>query len=157
MKTRKLELFEIAGYLPYGLMCVEFGKIAKIGGFKKVNGDFCFNFYFNSYVSETHHHIELIMPILRPLSDLYNPIQHNGKEIVPAAKILSNYSSTPENQYKFSGNEYKVGLFYFITQGVDMSDYEIFDYLHKLKIDYRNLIDDGLAISVYDLENNPYK
>jgi hypothetical protein len=33
----------------------------------------------------------------------------------------------------------------------------LFDYLHELKIDYRNLIDSGLAIDANTLETNPYK
>jgi hypothetical protein len=33
----------------------------------------------------------------------------------------------------------------------------LFDYLHELKIDYRGLIDAGLAIDANTLENNPYK
>jgi hypothetical protein len=33
----------------------------------------------------------------------------------------------------------------------------LFDYLQELKIDYRNLIDSGLAIDAGTLETNPYK
>jgi len=37
------------------------------------------------------------------------------------------------------------------------NQYQLFDYLHELKIDYRGLIASGLAVSVYELKNNPYK
>ena len=33
----------------------------------------------------------------------------------------------------------------------------LFDYLNELKIDYRGLIDAGLAVDCNTLENNPYK
>jgi hypothetical protein len=33
----------------------------------------------------------------------------------------------------------------------------LFDYLHELKIDYRGLIESGLAIDANTLETNPYK
>jgi len=38
-----------------------------------------------------------------------------------------------------------------------INQYQLFDYLHELKIDYRGLIDAGLAIDVNTLEVNPYK
>ena len=38
-----------------------------------------------------------------------------------------------------------------------INQYQLFDYLHELKIDYRRLIDAGLAIDVNTLEVNPYK
>ena len=38
-----------------------------------------------------------------------------------------------------------------------LSQYQLFDYMNSLFIDYRGLIDANLAISVHDLPENPYK
>lgn len=39
----------------------------------------------------------------------------------------------------------------------EYGNYRLFDLLHQLKFDYRGLIDAGLAVSVHDLEQNPYE
>jgi hypothetical protein len=64
-----------------------------------------------------------------------------------------------DTNYQFGYNEINA---FFNTGGDDnnfevKNQYLIFDYLHELKIDYRGLIDAGLAVSVYDLETNPYE
>jgi hypothetical protein len=43
------------------------------------------------------------------------------------------------------------------TLELKVGQLQLFDFLNELKIDYRGLIDDGVAVSVYDLEINPYK
>jgi hypothetical protein len=113
-------------------------------------------------------------PILRPLSDLYRPIMHNGKEIVPivecAKMVYPNlkfvlYETENKEIYAQCGFQsrffYNNGIFCEIN-GYGHScniqnQYQLFDYLHELKIDYRGLIDAGLAIDCNTLENNPYK
>ena len=73
---RKLELKDICGYLPYGL-CFEDGiKLTEYGILSNLN-----------YLT----HLAII---LRPLSDLYCAITHNGKEIVP---IVEDRKSTRLN------------------------------------------------------------
>ena len=37
-----------------------------------------------------------------------------------------------------------------------VNQYQLFDFLHELKIDYRWLIEAKLGISCYDLDTNPY-
>ena len=114
-----------------------------------------------------------IKPILRPLSDLYRTITHNGEEDIPIvslAKIAFQYlpdwaikgnKAVYYNQYgniefyyddrAFKAYRHDEGFLAYINQ------YHLFDYLHELKIDYRGLIDAGLVISVHDLSENPYK
>ena len=115
--------------------------------------------------------------LLRPLSDLYRAITHNGEEIVPIVKL----AKMADVNLRFSGNWRFVedrrmavnvdNQFYFdkgtfrcvIDSGSKLhnntifNQYQLFDYLHELKIDYRGLIDAGLAKPVYDLDENPYK
>ncbi|MCL2650296.1 MAG: hypothetical protein FWD60_04615, partial [Candidatus Azobacteroides sp.] len=109
-------------------------------------------------------------PILRPLSDLYRTITHNGKEIVPIVELAKisfpnceweknkNIDSAESKNGTFFYDYYK-GFYYRYKGGISdvYNQYQLFDYLHELKIDYRGLIESGLAVSVYDLEDNPYK
>jgi hypothetical protein len=71
-----------------------------------------------------------------------------------------------EHQYyasaEFQGED--ISLFYDIEYGFSTNDrdifynqYQLFDFLHELKIDYRGLIDAGLAVDCNTLEVNPYK
>ena len=151
---RKLELKDIAGYFPYGLRC-------KIGeSFYDFDLKVADN-WFGCY--------DKVNIFLRPLSDLYKTITHNGKEIIPIVELakitfpLCEYwKLSDERTEAFSCN---YGRFYFENGGFCIEDeeryvtnqYQLFNYLNELKIDYRGLIESGLAVSVYDLEDNPYK
>jgi len=127
---RKLERKDIAGYLPYiPSVRVLNTKDTKNGGkIKRLLG--C-NFYSNTFWIEDEHALKEkdFKIVLHPPSDLYRTITNNGKEIVPIDVVLES------------------GL-----QG-----YDLYDFYNSLKIDYRNLIEKNLAISVYDLQENPYK
>jgi hypothetical protein len=186
---KKLELRDICGYIPYGLHCeLTSAKDAskKVELVRNVRTEK--DTWTSCKESINRYCLDLVKPVLRPLSDLYKTITHNGKEVCPlveCAKIAT------ENQkldlkweleapdinacawdgthtrilYKFN---YKESEFNFIMIHWDVAhtspvariknnQYQLFDYLNELKIDYRNLIEDGLAVSVYDLEINPYK
>ena len=153
---RKLELYEYTGNLAYGLFGWHTeGHLCKIDvKFVKNNGLRLGNY----------------KPILRPLSDLCKPIIHNGKKevsIVELAKIAfpellwefnhsRAWSGTSAHELVYNGIEkafvaWKLGFKISVP-----NQYQLFDYLHSRFIDYRGLIDAGLAISVYDLEQNPY-
>ena len=180
METRKLELKDIAGYLPYKPYCItRGGSIFIIEGFK-VNRTYdksrelspLLQLRTNNVWNESFSHtVENIKIILRPLSDLYKPITHNGKEIVPIVELakicdkhkdwmlgnkcavcsISNYHFRYD--YGFMLSEIKA------AGDVDYvsNQYQLFDYLHELKIDYRGLIKAGLAIDANTLDINPYK
>jgi len=171
---RKLELKDIAGYLPYGLKIKLangfIGEISKIAArdyeFTAIYGNCCSTDWLSwKFIGERH------KIILRPLSDLYKIITHNGKEIVPIVelakictklnngwKLDSKYNNCARNQRTgllFSYNE--EGFATLPTQYQIFNQYQLFDYLHELKIDYRGLVDAGLAIDVNTLDINPYK
>ena len=159
---RKLELKDIAGYLPYGLM----------GIFRNMNEPVFYTTGIKSFNGRLEVTInEDTKPILRPLSDLYKTITHNGKEIVPIvelAKIAIGSNKTSFNTgdevvcvegfvFFYHKNGFNIRLVLGESEVSVHNQYQLFDYLNELKIDYRGLIDAGLAVSVYDLENNPYK
>ena len=155
---RKLELKDIAGYLLYGLKArYDYGE-GQIG-ILKIIGINCIE-----VLEEYNGKI-----ILRPLSDLYHTIIHNGKEIVPIMDLVK--IAMPMYEWKLAGKtaesknrefKYRNDSFYcFHTEAHEFgridNQYQLFDYLNELKIDYRGLIDVGLAIDANTLKNNPYK
>jgi hypothetical protein len=152
---QKLELKDIAGYLPYKLCCINTAYYDKADNIFEVK-----QVFLNKIQGSD-------VPILRPLSDLYRPITHNGKESVPIvelAKIMNpqidwDYGTTYacHNFWKFTYTNYGFRL-YKGKHDIDvLRQYQLFDYLHELKIDYRGLIYAGLAIDCNSLDNNPYK
>ena len=154
---RKLELKDIAGNLQYNLHGWHSeGHLCKID---------------LNFISKNGIKLGNYKPILHPISDLYRTITHNGKEIVlilELAKIAyPNFQMEdwilPENCTSAYHTKKKISFWYSKNSGFDNdcvyseNQYQLFDYLHELKVDYRGLIDSGLAIDVNTLENNPYK
>jgi hypothetical protein len=170
---KKLEFKDVSGYLPYDLACVnEDGYIEEIHEFNY--GELL------RYINPTETDITdyVMKPVLRPLSDLCKTITHNGKEIVPiveCAKIAYGEDfkfqlNESKDNAVFIGNGDNIHFYYskkagsFAALRVRKDEWlpiqnqvSLFDYLHELKIDYRGLIDGGLAIDANTLENNPYK
>ena len=72
---RKLELKEFIGYIPYGLIGIYKSVKEPQQGFRCLNGRIVY------YINDN------IKPILRPLSDLYRTITHNGEKIIPILKL----------------------------------------------------------------------
>jgi hypothetical protein len=164
---RQLELKEICGYLPYGLnICIWSGgyygasDITEVGGIDKshwlgIDGELLWR-----------HEIDIVKPILRQVSDLYKTITHNGKEIIPIVELAKktkyddgwyfnrSCKAISRNGYIF---EYDIYRGFKIDKKPSECQYQLFDYLHELKIDYRGLIDSGLAIDANTLKTNPYK
>jgi hypothetical protein len=166
---RTLELKDICGYLPYSLYGLYKTKEYKYISLSNRKTE-CFagieriinNCAYNNICA-----IETIKPILRPLSELYRKITHNGEEIIPiveCAKIYKPHLRWEQNKetasskfYKF-GYDYELGFYCFFGETHQINNpYQLFDYLHELKIDYRNLIDAGLAVNANTLDINPYK
>jgi len=154
---QKLTFADICGYLPHGLaMRWHDGSI-------------------NTFYSIPN--IEYGTPILRPQSDLYNTITHNGIKICPIVELakicmpnMYNYEVVDNclcritcekgsnDIYHFWWNrDFQIESQYSCKSFSSINQYQLFDYLHELKIDYRGLIDAGLAIDVNTLDVNPYK
>jgi hypothetical protein len=176
MIMRKLELKDIAGYLPHGLkICIDDGlfvaEVQNVIGV--VNGryvvDDCYYCSDELRTASVGDDNDIVKPILRPFSDLYQTITHNGKEIVPIVEIGKMVDNTESHLWKISeycGNACaKKRISYLIFNqtgkfeysGYNVNSIEIFDFLNELKIDYRGLIKAGLAVDCNTLEINPYK
>ena len=163
MSNRKLELKDIVGYMPYDLHV------------QYLNGDIVpltFRTLVAIYGSAK--------PILRPITDLLRTITHNGEKIIPiveCAKIafpskdwrsdidigmLVDYAyeinTVSDFRFMYSNCvESFVALEWQREESISFNQWELFDYLNSLMIDFRQLCEKDLAISVYDLEENPYE
>lgn len=100
--------------------------------------------------------IEDIKPILFPLSAINQEIEVNGEKITIGCTWKD--TSLPELETRFRIDK-EGNLFYDVCGAlVPLNDYTYaIDTFHRYHIDYRGLIDKGLAISVFDLPENPYK
>jgi hypothetical protein len=167
---RKLEPKDIAGHLPYKMFCdtkLDSGMYCnEILG--TMNND-VFIVYRNTHIVRL---FQQIKPILRPISDLYRIITHNGKDIIPILELAKMIYSCEWELYQLDDFLFaKCGLLVFFYSEYEKSfrlqkddcdefiinQYQLFDYMNELKIDYRGLIEAGLAIDVNTLENNVYK
>lgn len=137
MKT--LELKDICGYLPYGLM-------------QKHYNDVCsFTIATQSCMGKDVFHempIRFGKPILRPMSDLTKEITHRGEKFVPL-DVLNNRGHFIEFD--------TAGLLYTVGGCMDSDWLMVFDKFHEWMFDYRGLISAGLAIDVNTLPENPYE
>ena len=162
---RTLELKDNAGYLPYGLKVLIKRDDNIIGTVIGETNDYMrvFGEDAEDYFEES----DEMLPILRPPSDLYRTITHNGKEIVPIVELAK--INDPALRWKlhgrYSANAMLTGMivYFMFSNGSFNYSYRscvnqvpLFDFLHELKIDYRGLIDAGLAIDVNKLDINPY-
>jgi hypothetical protein len=175
MNKRKLEPKDICGYLPHGLYVDT----------KLVGGMYCnvlTGYQENGNIPTVYiKYMDAIMPLIfsdikpliRPISDLYKTITHNGKEIIPiieCAKIaLPKFEFIPTDSLCYCEDDHRglIQFYYennsFVANFVDigyviLNQVKLFDYLNELKIDYRGLIDADLAIDCNSTEfiTNPY-
>lgn len=137
MKT--LELKDICGYLPYGLM-------------QKHYNDVCsFTIATQSCMGKDVFHempIRFGKPILRPMSDLTKEITHRGEKFVPL-DVFNDRGHFIEFD--------TAGLLYTVGGCMDSDWLMVFDKFHEWMFDYRGLISAGLAIDVNTLPENPYE
>lgn len=154
---RELTLPDIVGYLPYGLYCWygENIKAALMAGI-------------------TDYQIPIFevgrKPILRPMSDLYVEITergyNDGKPFVPLvefAKVRYPYLTSrrfiTDTKYVECAENDSSGWGKWKMYELELESMSVdeLDLLHRLHLDYRDLIDAGLAVSVHDLKQNPYE
>lgn len=137
MKT--LELKDICGYLPYGLM-------------QKHYNDVCsFTIATQSCMGKDVFHempIRFGKPILRPMSDITKEITHRGEKFVPI-DVLNDRGRFIEFDV--------AGLLYTVGGCMDSDWLMVFDKLNEWMFDYRGLISAGLAVDVNTLPENPYE
>jgi len=147
---RKLEFKDIAGYYPYGLCYTNFhhGSVFEIE-------------LYNCGMEKLMQNSNLYKLVLRPLSDLYRTIRHNGKEFIPILELIkigvkgemnwevqSDRAVVGDGVFTFEYKEKENGFAYCNNhcgcKYLPLSNQAIlFDLLNDWKIDYRGLIDGG--------------
>ncbi len=125
----QLEIKHLAPYLPYGLKF----EAKQLNKYNKVS-----TFILNSVVILDWERGNLeIKPILRPLSDLTEEIERNGKKFVPINCFHRDFSQILKDELK-------------VTNGnllIEFLPYGIIVKLLEWHFDVFGLIDKGLAIS----------
>ena len=182
---RKLELKDIAGYLPYGLIWRGITVGTEFTTKEQSNKNYSLNsvesLFLNDRTKEN-------TPILRPLSDLDKTITHNGEEFIPIVKLakivmynapylVDTYTLLSDNSVKITYSHSADCFIFdfckinkiFSLESVNTlhgktpqyklfyNQYQLFDKLNEWKIDYRGLIEKGYAIDANTLDINPYK
>lgn len=175
---RLLELKDIAGYLPYGLIGVdEHHRITKLGCYLSIGGSY------RVYLPDLF--AQFCKPYLRPMSDLTKELTHRGETFVPMVEIgkLLGYDNLEkyeidgvieygfETRYADDAQGYtfgwhqasqSFGVWYDQideeTPSVErlIMNVDAFDKLAEWMFDYRGLIPRGLALDVNTLDRNPY-
>lgn len=173
MTDEELLKIDICSRLPYGLKIRYSGSTydCNIDPSKLNKGD-----VFDIWLALT----KLAKPILFPTSCLTEEIRFRGEKIVPIEIIGKIYAprGTFENGV-FGWDEYVCDDYqdyylhwndplgeFFLSRDEDPNNYflgrsvlttDMIDALNRLMIDYRGLIDKGLAVSVLDFKKNPYE
>lgn len=154
----KLELKHLAPYLPYSLKCwvkdfpLEFGK-------PPTNGIHTMHSLYFDGTCTFHHLVESekgfqeIKPILRPLSDLTEEIEHNGKKFIPTELLDSEdypIDFIVDTQYEYMicwiNSVKKDHHILFLPWG-------LINQLVEWHFDIFNLIENNLAININTLKS----
>ena len=173
---RKLEFIDIASYLPYNLAyafverknAVTLLPETRFEGFISVNGNV---HNINNNVLGMFSEYRCYRPILRSIYSLTEVIEHKGDVFIPIVELLKQ-----KHPYKDYNSRYgeihtesspsKAKAFYYYRASheiyVSFNDllnepYHIILKLIEWRFDIGNLIEDGLALDVKDLDFNPYK
>jgi hypothetical protein len=170
---RKLELKDIVGYLPYDLQVYNEQQDSKID---TIIGIFQEKFDFEHW-SPLNSDIENYKPILRPMSDLTKSIVVKGynddKKFVPIVALAErSFEIEIDAVTGFAQNGKCRGvsfIFDYVEYGFSYSEdtdsfhtqiispkqniiadnqSQLFDLLNQWHFDYRNLIEDGLAVDI---------
>ena len=168
---RELTLTDIAGYLEHPLLG------------QHPSGNICWIDV--EFVAKYGIALAGYKPVLRPMSDLYKEITdkdyNGGKPFVPLVELAKarhpnfdhyNFYATEQlvscsidsdfDNYTDSGLTCIDTLLFMVYAKCydyygDRLSFAEFDLLHRLHLDYRGLIDAGLAVRVYDLKRDPYE
>lgn len=146
----KQELKEIVGYLPYGVKVAGHGKC--ISTLKHdTNANDLAGISLKGVMEDWH-----VKLILRPLSDLTKEIAVNGETFVPVERLFNTY----EKDYTYLKYELsKNGVIEMWLEGCETGSIMdealvLGDYLklYEWHFDIHNLIEQGKAISLHDIE-----
>ena len=182
MNKEQLTLERTTPYLPYGLKLSIDGEdhtytmVDYEGGIYNISIGKVINSWINGEEKKRY------KPILRPLSQLTEEIEHNGEKFVPLyaigvisgiiedqdVKTINEMVACYEKYYEhgikdfaYSSSpiffQYIEGIFYYGNEMVDYNQFKLTMKLIEWKFDVSGLIEKKLAIDVTTLETNPYK
>ena len=153
---RELTLTDIAGYLDHTLLG------------QHLTGAICWIDV--KFIAQHGIALARYNPVLRPMSDLYVENSergyNNGKPFVPLvefAKVRYPYLTSrrfiTDTKYVECAENDSSGWGKWKMYELELESMSVdeLDLLHRLHLDYRDLIDAGLAVSVHDLKQNPYE
>lgn len=138
----KLNIKYVAPYLPYGLK----GLVI----YSKNHSEICYldiRSDINNYVSidEFINGTYPIKPILRPLSDLTNEIEHNGEKFIPSELLW--YINVGHIDYITKEREYNINK-YGYNRWLDRIPFSIVQKLIEWHFDIYGLIHKKMAIDI---------
>ena len=153
---RELTLTDIAGYLDHPLLG------------QHPTGAICWIDV--EFIAQHGISLARYKPVLRPISDLYVEITERGyndrKPFVPLvefAKVRYPYLTSrrfiTDTKYVECAENDSSGWGKWKMYELELESMSVdeLDLLHRLHLDYRDLIGAGLAVSVHDLPTNPYE
>jgi hypothetical protein len=162
MENEKLTLKELAPYLPYGLSIQRQevhsseSEISKLKGIS-INEEIsilihseCSMYYYEDY-------IEIIKPILRPLSDLTGDIKHKESELNVIEEIYCDSWMAGRHEVEVTRRGYVIisnddgSEIDICIEKPQTNEFWVFEILLKHHFDVFGLIDRGLAIDVNTL------
>lgn len=153
---RELTLTDIAGYLDHTLLG------------QHLTGAICWIDV--KFIAQHGIALARYNPVLRPMSDLYVEITergyNDGKPFVPLvefAKVRYPYLTSrrfiTDTKYVECAENDSSGWGKWKMYELELESMSVdeLNLLHRLHLDYRDLIGAGLAVSVHDLKQNPYE
>lgn len=156
MMKRELTLTDIAGYLDHPLLG------------QHPTGAICWIDV--EFIAQHGISLARYKPVLRPISDLYVEITERGyndrKPFVPLvefAKVRYPYLTSrrfiTDTKYVECAENDSSGWGKWKMYELELESMSVdeLDLLHRLHLDYRDLIGAGLAVSVHDLPTNSYE
>lgn len=135
----KLTIEHLAKRLPYGVIVAGDGKTPCL---LTVNN---YNTFIDNYRK---------LPVLFPIECLTREITVKGETFTPIGRIKTLSPNTPNWDWIYNGHHDEV---FEMNLRESIIEYCVIEYFHRFHIDYEQLIPAGLAVSVFDLPENPYK
>lgn len=151
-QDKELLIKDLCARLPYGVkgiydFCNENESPDIITGISDCDSDVNLIYSNKGYVGAISDIIQF-KPILFPLSAMNQEIEVNGEKVCVRRNIEDIQLAIDETGDLDTDDIWSINPYEYI---------KVPDTFNRYHIDYRGLIDKGIAISVFDLPENPYK
>lgn len=155
-EQKQLLTKDLCARLPYGVKSVymKYGrhgdKFKEIDSITGINGEMFITSRGEEINLREDIEAEVFKPILFPLEAIDKEIEIGGEKVCVNNLILNN------TRFMVSATHFTCSTSIYRALEIDEMNF-ILDTFNRYHIDYRNLISQGLAISVFDLPENPYR